>query len=161
MATRKLTRVKRINRYLHTPSGQRLNHMMPAVAVFAVAAYQSYWHTVEVVVRAGTNGHVEVAYMMPLSVDGMMVVAARYVTHAKTRLGKAMAVVTFILGVSATLAANMMAASPHVFNRIVAVWPAVALVCTAMALHWGEMRPRRRVARKSAVTSPATLTIAA
>jgi hypothetical protein len=154
MTTRKLSRAARARRYLQSEAGRKLHHTAPAIVVFGVAAYQSYWHTVEVALRAGEA--TVTSHIMPLSVDGLMVVAARYVTHAKTRLGKVMAVVAFLLGISATLAANVMAAEPHWFNRAVAVWPAVALVGTACVLHWGEMKPKPQP-RVKRVTAPVKL----
>jgi hypothetical protein len=143
----KASRTMRVKRYLRSANGQQLTHRVPAGMVFAVAAYQSYLHTVEVTRHAGEG--VVTSHMMPLSVDGLMIVAARYVTHAKTRWGKLISFVAFVLGVAATLAANIMAADDNTVSRVVAVWPAVALVFTAGMLHWGEMRPRRKLPVKA------------
>ncbi len=154
MSTRRpLSRSARVRRFVAGPTGQKLSHRIPALAVFAVAAYQSYWHTVEVALRAGESS--VTAHIMPASVDGMMMVAARYISHAKTRAGKGIAASAFVVGTFATLAANVMAAQPNLFSRVVAGWPAGSLVFTAAILHWGEMRakPARRPAR---ATAPAT-----
>jgi peptidoglycan/LPS O-acetylase OafA/YrhL len=151
----------RVARWFKSPAGEKLSHRVPALVVFGVAAYQSYWHTVDVVARAGEGDH-GVAHIMALSVDGLMMVAARYITHAPSRLGKAVAFVAFILGVAATLGTNMAAADPNMFSRVVAVWPAVALIGTAAMLHWGDRKPAKKpVARRTpvvaTVTTPAKL----
>lgn len=144
--SRRMSRTARMVRWFRSPSGQRLSHLTPALGVFAVAAYQSYWHQVEVALKAGETA--VSSHMMPISVDGMMIVAARYVTHAKTRTGRVIAFMAFGIGVVATLAANLMAANPTMFSRAVAVAPAVAMVSTACVMHWGERKakatPRRR-----------------
>lgn len=131
----------------------KLSHVGPAAVVFGVAAWQSYWHTVEV---AMAHGESTSAYIMPLSVDGLMIVAARYITHARTRVGRAAAIVGFVAGVVATFTANLAAADPTLFARCVAAWPAVAMTMTAVVMHWGERpaksKPRTRTTRTANVT---------
>lgn len=128
----------------------KLSHTGPALVVFGVAAWQSYWHTVEV---AMAHGESMSAYVMPLSVDGLMIVAARYITHARTRTGRYAALSGFVLGACATFAANLAAADPTVFARCVAAWPALAMTLTAVIMHWGERpvkaRPRIRTTRSN------------
>lgn len=142
--SRRTTAAARITRYFRSEAGHRITRRVPAAVVFAVAAYQSYWHTVEVTHRAGESA--VTAHIMPLSVDGLMIVAARYITEAKTMWGKALSFVAFLAGMAATGAANYLAADPNPFARAVALWPAIALVLTAAMLHWGE-RPARKAPR--------------
>lgn len=133
----------------------------PAAVVFGVAAWQSYWHTVEVATRYGEH---DTAYLLPLSIDGLMVVAARYVSNARTRIGRILATGSFTVGVSAMLASNYLAADENPFSRAVAVWPALAMVLVAAMLHWSPQRSqavqkpmRRRPAKRTpakAVTPP-------
>lgn len=136
---------------------RNLHHTLPALSVFTVAAYQSYWHTVEVVARSGEGQH-GVAHIMAISVDGLMIVASRYITVSKTRAGKALSIVGFVLGMLATLGSNLAAADPSALSRAVAVWPAVALIATACILHWGN-RPAKRQGRSqtAAKNTPAKL----
>jgi hypothetical protein len=148
---RKITFAARARRYLASAKGQQLSHRMPALVVFGVAAYNSYWHIVDVTLRY-SHAQVE-SHIMPLSVDGMMLVAARYITHARTRLGRYASVFFFALGTFATLSANVMAADPNLAARLIAVWPAVALVGTAIMLHWGEMKPKVRPKAKATTTA--------
>lgn len=138
-------------KFFRSARGRKLSHMVPATVVFGVAAWQSYWHIVEVATR---YGEATSAYVMPLSVDGLMVVAARYITHARTRSGRTLSLMAFAGGVVATIAANVMAADPYLVARGIAVWPALAMVCTAGMLHWGELapKPRARVRRPANVT---------
>lgn len=145
----------RISRWIKGPKGQQLTHTAPALVVFGVAAYQSYWHTVEVVTRAGEGGH-GVAHIMALGVDGMMVVAARYITHSATRVGKLVSVASFVVGILATLGMNYLAADPNPLSRVVAVLPAIAMVGTACMLHWGGKKAPKRATqpRNRAVGTP-------
>jgi peptidoglycan/LPS O-acetylase OafA/YrhL len=160
MAARKpLSRTARLGRWTREHS---VTHKVPALAVFGVAAYQSYWHTVDVV-ASHTRDHAEGAYIMAAATDGLMIVAARYITHAQTRLGKALAAGGFTLGVAATVTANILAADPDPVSRGVAVFPALALIATALILHFGNRpakRPARRPATKTAkAQAPAKATV--
>lgn len=154
------TRTARITRWA---KARNLHHTLPALAVFGVAAYQSYWHTVEVVARSGEGGH-GVAHIMAISVDGLMIVASRYVTSSKTRSGKVLSAVGFVLGMLATLGSNLAAADANPMSRAVAVWPAVALIATACILHWGNMPAKRArtnsTARKATTATPKIRSIA-
>jgi peptidoglycan/LPS O-acetylase OafA/YrhL len=141
MATRKpLTRTQRLARWFKSDAGQKFTHRVPALIVFGVAAWQSYWHTVEVATHYGEAAS---APIMPLGIDGLLVVANRYMTHSKTRSGRIVSVLAFVFGVAATLFINMLAADPNPIARFLAALPAVAMVFTAGMLHKAE-RPRRR-----------------
>ncbi|MEV0396687.1 DUF2637 domain-containing protein [Polymorphospora rubra] len=93
-----------------------------------IAAWSSWSHMVAVALRFGERP--EVAYVLPLSVDGMLVVASAAMVEDK-RAGRRVrwsARVAFIAGVVASVAANIAAAQPSLGARIVAAWPAVALL---------------------------------
>jgi hypothetical protein len=150
MATRKpRTPGQKAAAWLASPQGQKATHLSPAMAVAVVAAWQSYWHIVEVATRAGATSHGG-AYLLPVCTDAMMVVAAKYITRAHTRLGKAVAGTSFVLGVGATVGANWLAADAGTVAHVVATWPAVAMVVTAAMLHWGEPHRRKAAPRKAA-----------
>ncbi|WP_434743836.1 DUF2637 domain-containing protein [Micromonospora sp. SH-82] len=72
----------------------------------------------------------EVAYVLPLSVDGMLVVASAAMVEDKRadRRVRWSARTAFAVGVAASVAANIAAAEPSLGARIVAAWPAVALL---------------------------------
>jgi hypothetical protein len=69
---------------------------------------------------------VDIAYLLPLSVDGMMVVASlAMVSAGRIRIS---AVVAFLIGIGASLWANALAAEPNWVARGISAWPALALV---------------------------------
>lgn len=146
-----LSRTTRLKRYLR----KRMPSVVlraPTYAVAGVAAYVSYGHLVAV--GQAHHASADVAAVTPLSVDGLLIVAARYITSAKTRTGKAWSIVGFLLGVVATLAGNVLAAPPDLIARLYAVWPAIALVTTAGILHWGALKPKR--SRSTTTSRPST-----
>ena len=93
--------------------------------VAAVAAVVSYAHMQEVADRAGEQWR---AYLLPLSVDGL-VVAGSMVLLTRRRAGLPggrLAWCALLGGVGASLAANVAAAEPTATARVVAAWPALA-----------------------------------
>jgi hypothetical protein len=114
---------------LSTPTnGIRVVRVLSAVVVASIAAWSSYWHMVHVALRYGERS--EVAYVLPLSVDGVLTVAA--VVMAEDRRAhqsvRPVAKVAFLIGLSASIAANVAAAQPTLGGRLIAAWPAVALL---------------------------------
>lgn len=152
---RKLTRWQRVLGLV-----RRLNHMTAAITVGGVGFYASYQHIYRVSVRYGQPQ--DIAALMPIAIDALMIVAGRYVTHAKSRLGKAYAVAGFIMASMASLAANIMAAPADTVSRVIAGWPAVCLVLAALIVHYGERKPRpKRKPRQSQSASQAPQVIPA
>ncbi|MFI7618023.1 DUF2637 domain-containing protein [Nonomuraea terrae] len=99
------------------------------VVLAGVAAVVSYRHAYEVIVANGETGWV--AYLVPLTIDGLIFASSMVMLDAARRgLGVPwLARVALVLGIAATLAANVMhgwANGP--IGAIVAAWPAVALV---------------------------------
>lgn len=99
-----------------------------AGAVAAIAAWSSYSHMVDVALAFGERP--EVAYALPFSVDGMLIVASVVMVDDKRRSHRVRPVarLAFTAGVLASVAANVAAAQPSAGARIVAAWPAVALL---------------------------------
>ena len=97
-------------------------------AVALIAAFSSYSHTVHVALRFAERP--EVAYALPVSVDGMLVVATVVMADDRRHGNRArpIARIAFAAGVAASLAANIAAAHSGVGARLVAAWPAVALL---------------------------------
>lgn len=99
-----------------------------AAVVAGIAGYASYWHQVSVTLLAGER--VELAHIMPLSVDGLLVVASVVMVDAR-REGRRPSHVTrffFALGIAASVAANVASAHPTALGRAIASWPAIALL---------------------------------
>lgn len=111
-----------------------------ATAAFAVvssvAAAISFDHIME---AAGDHWY---APLMPLSVDGLMVAGsiALFLERAAGRWGGVLAWTATLLGLSASLAANVAAADPGLQGVLVAGWPPVALALAFELL----IRVRRR-----------------
>jgi len=93
--------------------------------VAAVAAVVSYAHMQEVAERAGEGWR---AWLLPLSVDGLVVAASMgLLTRRRAGLpGGRLAWCALLGGVGASLAANIAAAEPTATARVVAAWPALA-----------------------------------
>jgi len=93
--------------------------------VAAVAAVVSYSHMQEVAERAGEDWR---AWLLPLSVDGLVVAASMaLLTRRRAGLpGGRLAWCALLGGVGASLAANIAAAEPTATARVVAAWPALA-----------------------------------
>jgi hypothetical protein len=92
----------------------------------------------------------EVAYVLPISVDGMLIVASAAMVEDKRHGHRVRwsARVAFVAGVAASVAANIAAAQATVGARIVAAWPAVAMLLVV------EMLARAR----PPADTPATVT---
>jgi hypothetical protein len=80
--------------------------------------------------RCASGKQPEVAYALPLSVDGMLVVAsiAMVDDRSRGRRVRPSARTAFAIGVVASIAANITAAGPSWGARTVAAWPALALL---------------------------------
>ncbi|MEU7978877.1 DUF2637 domain-containing protein [Micromonospora sp. NPDC049081] len=119
----------------------RLARDVSTVAVAGIAAWSSWSHMVAVALRFGERP--EVAYVLPLSVDGMLVVASAAMVEDK-RAGRRVrwsARTAFAVGVAASVAANIAAAEPSPGARIVAAWPAVALLLVVEMLTKSQPTP--------------------
>jgi hypothetical protein len=127
----------------------RFTRNASAAVVAGIAGYASYWHQVAVATRAGERA--ELAHIVPLSVDGVLVVASIVMVDARhegryphwvTRIG-------FAIGILASVSANIASALPTWLGRAEAAWPAFALLLVV------EMLSRRgRLMRESAATAP-------
>lgn len=103
----------------------------------AVAGVVSYRHALEVVTAHGESGWV--AYLVPLTVDGLIYASSMVLLYAARNGHRAplLARFTLGLGILATLAANVATGLTHgPVGAIVAAWPAVALVLAYELLMW-------------------------
>jgi hypothetical protein len=99
---------------------------LAVLAVALVAAVVSYEHMRALAAAAGEGWR---AWLVPVSVDGLMV-AASMTALTRRRAGQpvgALAWAALLLGISASVAANMAAAEPTLVGRAVASWPPLAL----------------------------------
>jgi hypothetical protein len=97
------------------------------LSVAVVAAVASYEHMRALAALAGEGWR---AWLLPISVDGLAV-AASMTMVVRRRAGQragALPWVALLLGLGASLAANVAAADPTVVGRLVAAWPPVGLL---------------------------------
>jgi Protein of unknown function (DUF2637) len=97
------------------------------IVVAACAARASYDHQRTVVAMAG---EADAAWYLPLSVDGMMLVASlnMLVRRWDNQPAGRLTWCALLLGGAASLAANVAAAEPTVIGRLVAAWPPICLI---------------------------------
>ncbi|MGC5329793.1 DUF2637 domain-containing protein [Micromonospora sp. DT62] len=105
-----------------------------AALVAAVAGFASYQHIYDVASKAGE--HVTVSAVLPLAIDGLILVATLAMLddkrqHRRPRLS---ARVALVFGILATLAANVASANPNVTARLVAAVPAVSFLLAVEVL---------------------------
>ncbi|PWR13461.1 hypothetical protein DKT69_20495, partial [Micromonospora sicca] len=100
------------------------------MAVTVVAAVGSYDHMRTLALKAGQTPFL--ATVLPLSVDGMILVST--LALGDGRRSRWSAWLAFLVGVAASLAANVLVADPHPVARVVSAWPAVALLLTVEVL---------------------------
>jgi Protein of unknown function (DUF2637) len=97
------------------------------LSVALVAAVASYEHMRALAAVAGEGWR---SWLLPVSVDGLAV-AASMTMLVRRRAGQRAGVlpwVALLLGLGASLAANVAAADPTVVGRLVAAWPPVGLL---------------------------------
>ena len=117
------------------------------VVVALVAAVASFDHQRLLAEAAGEGWR---SWLLPLSVDGL-ILSASMTMRARRRAGQpagALAWVSLLAGVAASLAANIAAAEPTIVGRLVAGWPPLALLLAHELLHRhqaaaGGRRPAR------------------
>jgi hypothetical protein len=100
---------------------------LAVVLVAAVAAVASYEHMRALAALAGEGWR---SWLLPVSVDGLAV-AASMTMLVRRRAGLpagGLAWVALLLGLGASLAANVASADPTVAGRLVAAWPPMALL---------------------------------
>jgi hypothetical protein len=96
------------------------------VAVALVAAVASYEHMRALAVLAGEGWR---SRLLPVSVDGLTVASMTMLVRRRAGQSAGLLVwVALLLGLGASLAANVAAADPTVVARLVAAWPPVGLL---------------------------------
>lgn len=129
-----------------TPAVRRIT-TAAVLAVALVAGVASYDHQRVLAELAGEGWR---AYLLPLSVDGL-IVAASMSMLVRRRAGEpagALAWCALLLGLAASLTANVVAADPELVDpvlvsRVVAAWPPIALGLS-FELSIGQLRPTNR-----------------
>lgn len=122
--------------------------------VAGIAGYASYWHQVAVARIAGERE--ELAHIMPFSVDGLLIVASVAMVDARGEGRKPSwrTKVAFATAIAASVGANVMSAQPTLLGRVVAAWPALALLLTVETLSSRGRRVHEVPRPPAAPTSP-------
>jgi hypothetical protein len=123
------------------------------MAVAGVAAIASYEHMRALASLTGEDWR---AWLLPISVDGLAV-AASMTMLVRRQAGQSAGVLAWaalLLGLGASLAANVAAAEATVVGRLVAAWPPVGLLLSyelLMQQHGARRGPGLRTVRPGAV----------
>jgi hypothetical protein len=115
----------------------RLSTAAAVLAVAGIAAYVSYWHAYAVVRAHGETGIT--ARLEPATIDGLVYASSMAVLYAARHRvpGPSLARWLLVLGIAATLTANMAQGWSHgPVGAVVAAWPAVSLVGSYELLVW-------------------------
>lgn len=127
-----------------------------ASLVGLIAGIASYDH-MRLVALSTHQGHL-IADLLPLSVDGLVLTATLAIGDG--RRSKFTAWLAFLIGVGASLVANVAAADPTLYARCVSAWPSVGFLLAVEVLIRGARKaevPAASVAQP--VTVPAVHTI--
>ena len=119
-------------------NGRKFASVAGTVTVAGIAAFASYEHMRSLSLHAGQSP--SIAALLPLSVDGLVVVASVAIVDGRERKGSAWA--AFVLGVVVSLVANVLAAGPTLTDRCVSAWPSVALLATVEVIARGGRKVR-------------------
>ena len=126
---------------------RRLASIGAALVVAAIAAYASYSHMRHLALQYGQDA--TVATLLPVSVDGMLVVST--IALGDGRQHRWSAWLAFWVGVGASVIANVLAAQDSAVARAISAWPAIAFLLVV------EVITRGGRSRKPATgTEPAT-----
>jgi hypothetical protein len=116
-----------------SPAWTRRTAIASVLVVAAVAAVVSYAHMQSL---AADHGERWRSYLIPLSVDGMLVASTLAIVDRR-RAGLSAGWVPWFglsLGILASLAANVAAARPDGIARVIAAWPPVAFAVAVETL---------------------------
>jgi hypothetical protein len=122
--------------------------------VFGAATYQSFGHSIHVASQHGSSD----PWLLPVSIDGVMIVAFGYATHGKTKPARVLARVILGFFMAGVVGINFLAApAGDPIGQALAVAPAVGMIATTVLIHLvpkakAPVRPRRRPVAKN-VTS--------
>lgn len=112
-------------------TGRRIAYALSIGTVAGVAAWGSYWHQVDVATLAHQAG--TLAHTLPLSVDGMLLVATLAMSEDKAngRKPRGWARFAFWLGATVSVAANIASTAVHYGDPLsiaVSMWAPIALL---------------------------------
>jgi hypothetical protein len=129
---------------------RRLATTLAALVVAGIAAYASYSHMRHLALQYGQEE--VVADLLPISVDGMLVVAT--IALGDGRAHRWSAWLAFWVGVGASVTANVLAAQDSAIARSISAWPAIAFLLVVEVLTRGGQRRRPTTSTAHATPPP-------
>lgn len=108
------------------------------VPILVAAAWNSYFHTVHVASAYGQDNIS--AHMLPLSVDGLMLIGSLIYSSATSRRSAWIARITLALGFGASFTANMLATNGGLVAHVISGWYAISLLLGAELLQHTNRR---------------------
>jgi hypothetical protein len=127
---------------------------LPTWVVFGAATWQSFGHSIHLASAHGASD----PWLLPVSIDGLMIVAFRYVSHGKTRAARWVAGVVLGMAMLAVLGINYLAApSGDWIGQALSVLPALGMIAVTVLMHMvptAKAPVRRRAARKATNVTP-------
>jgi hypothetical protein len=126
----------------------------PTWTVFGASVWQSFGHSIHLASAHGISD----PWMLPISIDGVMIVAFRFATHGKTRPAKILAWVILALAMAGVVGINFLAApAGDPIGQALSVAPAVGMIGVTVLMHLvptAKAPQRRRTARKATNVTP-------
>lgn len=126
----------------------------PTWIVFGAAAWQSFGHAIHLADQHGASD----PWLLPVSIDGLMIVAFHHISHGKTRTARWIAGAVLGFAMVAMLIINFLAApAGDPIGQAISVLPAAGMILTTVLMHMvptAKAPQRRRAARKPANVTP-------
>ena len=132
-------------------NARRWSSRLSSGAVALIAAIASYSHMRSVALEYGQTPLI--ATLLPLSVDGLVIVGAVAIGDGREHTWSAW--LSFWAGVGASIAANVLAARPDLIARLISAWPAVALLLVVEVITKSTRGRAKRGSPGPATVSPA------
>ena len=100
--------------------------------VFGAATYQSFGHSVHVASEHGAHD----PWLLPVSIDGVMLVAFGYASHGKTKSARILAWCVLLVFMAGVVGINYLAApAGDPIGQGLSVAPAVGMIATTVLMH--------------------------
>lgn len=127
---------------------------VPTWVVFGAATWQSFGHSIHLAEAHGASD----PWLLPVSIDGLMIASFHYISHGKTRAARITAGVVLAFAMVAVLGINFLAApSGDWIGQTLSVLPALGMIAVTVLMHMvptAKAPVRRRAARKPANVTP-------
>jgi Protein of unknown function (DUF2637). len=135
--------------------GRRIGYVIGFGVVAGIAAWASYWHQVDVATLA--HQPAKLAYALPLSVDGMLVVAAMAMGEdkANNRHPRGWARFAFWLGAVVSVTANITSTTVHYGDPISVAVSAWAPICFLASVEIVSRKGKAKSGTSQALAAPA------